>query len=143
MTFGPECPTCKNSNNPARTECWNCGRALPTTTEDSITLWSVGKNMPGYLPMADEPTLCDSWEGAKNSLLWEIDSMLDYLSEGESDDLDPEDEETAWIANLQAARVDLVASEGPEWGTIVDDCPSGTSYWVVQVTVSADEVNDE
>ena len=48
----------------------------------SVALLSAGYNMPGYLPEA-EPRICLTFEAAKDSLLWEIDSKLDYLAEGE------------------------------------------------------------
>ena len=101
----------------------------------SVALLSAGYNMPGYLPEA-EPRICLTFEAAKDSLLWEIDSKLDYLAEGDDDKQNRE-----WIANLHAARADLVEAVGL-WGTIVDDSPSGTSYWIEQVNMTVGEAED-
>lgn len=114
-------------------------------SDATVTLWSVGHNMPGYMPMADEPTLCTSWEDAKNALDWEMYYMLDFLMEGidheDSEEVTP-NQEIDWHANLAAARADLATETGPEYGTIVDDCPSGTSYWIVQETMTVAEATE-
>lgn len=39
--------------------------------------WSVGHNMPGYLPMADELTVTDSWLTAVDILKEDIDHAYD------------------------------------------------------------------
>lgn len=120
-------------------QCYKC--------RNTITVFSVGYNMPGYLPQADEPTWCETFEDAKASLLWEMNSRVDML--GEDLDLflkpgeyhDPEGAEQAmdWGTALVRSLYDLSVSDGPEWGETVDDCSSGTSYWIVQETTTLTE----
>lgn len=39
--------------------------------------YHYGQNIPGYLPMADEPNICSSWEGARDALADDIDRAAD------------------------------------------------------------------
>ena len=45
----------------------------------------VGHNMPGYLPESDPYVVAD-WESARDSLIWELDSIADYFDQGDQDD---------------------------------------------------------
>jgi hypothetical protein len=45
----------------------------------------TGHNMAGYLPESD-PWITADWESARDSLLWDLESVADYFAEGLEDD---------------------------------------------------------
>lgn len=93
--------------------------------ENMVRVFAVGHNMPGYLPES-EVYYCDSWLSAKACMQGDIEHALDgldYCEEGPDVD--------RWAQNLREAVSDLNRFDtGSEWGMIVDDSPSGTSYWI-------------
>lgn len=58
-------------------------------------MYVCGWNVPGYLP-DDEPMTCDTWEEARDALVWELERL----------DCDPDDE---GAAALFAACDDAIA----------------------------------
>lgn len=48
---------------------------------ESRRIWVAGHNLTGYLPES-APSYHLDWEGARDSLLWELNSLSDYYAEG-------------------------------------------------------------
>lgn len=46
--------------------------------------WHWGSNIPGYLPMADEPNIADTWDAARDGLLEDMEHEADAAYEEES-----------------------------------------------------------
>jgi len=74
---------------------------LPIGTHaTTTTLYAIGQNMPGYLPMADELYLCTTFDDAKRALIAEMDRSADHA---------PECDESALADAIDAAAATLAA----------------------------------
>lgn len=93
----------------------------------TTTLYSIGQNIPGYLPMADEPTLFTTHDDAKRAL---IDVILNA-----ADNAACMDNETH-AESLSAAAEDVNLWSGDDY-TIVTDPERkhdlGIAYWITTV----------
>ena len=89
--------------------------------------YHYGQNIPGYLPMADEPNICETWEDARAGLLDDIERAGDMV------DLD--DYAPGWGASWEQALEDVRTWETGEdiYVNVCSDGPHdlGVSYWVV------------
>lgn len=61
--------------------------------------WVCGWNVPGFLPDT-EPTDCETWEGARDALVWELERWESFDPDGMEADHAAAD---AVVAQLQAA----------------------------------------
>jgi hypothetical protein len=48
--------------------------------------WCYGWNMPGYLP--DTAEACETWTGARDALIWELERLDEGDSTGSAADID-------------------------------------------------------
>lgn len=72
--------------------------------------WCAGWNMPGCLP-DDAPTDFETWEGARDSLIWELERLDCHGPEGEAD-------AEAAIAELRSAVPGLAFCTAPVMGYV-------------------------
>jgi hypothetical protein len=105
-------------------------------------LYSVGENLPGYLPMADEPTLTDDPDRARALVDDLAATWCDYLSECAEDEYNyPPDAAPSDV--LSAFREDLAEtfSDDNGYGYILPgptDTHRGLSVWVEVLTPFSD-----
>lgn len=107
---------------------------------DTVTLWSIGSNMPGYMPEADV-NYASSWEDAKAIMLGDLRYTLEVVTD-QLAGVDVEPDADDYAENLTSAMNDLEMENGPTWGTTVDDSPSGTAYWIEQVVMSVADATE-
>lgn len=100
---------------------------------NSMFLFTVGHNMPGYLPEAD-PWSCETWEQAKLVLIDDMEHDLDGLAEMNSGP-DHAGDFVGRMGELEEAITDLKEATGPEYGAIVGD----TSYWIACEEVTPEQ----
>ena len=97
------------------------------TTFTPTTLYAIGQNVPGYLPMADEPYLCTTFDDAKRALIAEMDRSADHAAECDK---------SAHADAIDAAMQAVNLWSSPD-STIVTDPERehdlGISYWIVAV----------
>lgn len=98
----------------------------PTPREANSLHYHYGSNIPGYLPMADEPYLSETWEGARDALVDEIERAGDMA--------DVDDYAPGWGDSWTQALEDVRTWDaGKEiYVNICSDSPHdlGVSYWV-------------
>lgn len=104
--------------------------------------YHAGSNVPGYLPMNDEPYAWSTFYAAKLSMIEDLDRAGDHLfSIGEDED------ERGLADEYSAAMEELNLCSGPEWSTVLPTSTSthdlGVSYWVVQCDEEACMEGDE
>lgn len=87
--------------------------------------WCCGWNMPGYLPDA-EPCDCETWEGARDTLIWEL----------ELEDCESDEERRACEAVIAELRA---ATAGEELNTTAR--AFGYVFWIVRATTPFNEAD--
>jgi hypothetical protein len=110
---------------------------------ETVTVYAAGTNMPGYLP-DNGPDCFPTWKQAKDSLVWEMNSRLDFLQEGidaERREYEPDRDLFRQSDSLTHARdhLDEFLAEGVGGSVLVDDCPSGTVYFIEPIQVDPSE----
>lgn len=95
------------------------------------THYHAGHNIPGYLPMDDEPYAYSTFADAKTSIIDDLDRAGDhYYAAGEDED------ERGLGDDYSAAMEELNLNNGPEWDTYLPTSTSehdlGEHWWIVQ-----------
>lgn len=99
--------------------------------EEAMTVhYHWGHNIPGYMPMSDEPNRADDWESACTALRTELDIYVDYIADSE------DDREGLWESATDAFHLlNQEEDAGPHDFTlyVASDEPHdlGLAYWVI------------
>lgn len=96
-----------------------------------MTHYHYGQNIPGYLPMADEPNTAETFEGARDGLADDVESLIDHYAD--VDDIHTE----AGYAGSMSAALHVAAAEikdwtGPDTTYAASDEPHdlGLAFWI-------------
>lgn len=104
---------------------------MTNDTHTARTHYHAGCNVPGYMPMADEPNIFATFDEAKSYMLEELDRAGDHMFDGGTDE-----EERGLADEYSAAMEDLNLDSGPGWDAFLPSSTSehdlGVHYWIVQ-----------
>lgn len=139
VNYACDNPECESGKGP-----WD----TPRPTDDPAPVhYHWGQNIPGYLPMADEPNVTADWTAARDALLEDLDRATDaeayYFYSGDHEG----SYEGSRLASFHAADAKIrAADEGDDiYVNVASDGPHdlGVSYWVTACGEEECEVDDD
>lgn len=90
--------------------------------------YSIGQNIPGYLPMADEPSVFEDFQSAQRALIEDMERSADSADAVG---------ERALGDELAGAQQDVNLWSGPDSIVVVDperEHDLGTVYWINEIS---------
>jgi hypothetical protein len=94
--------------------------------------WTYQSNIPGYLPMADDPFITDDWKYARDALLEDLDRARDHMFDAGGDRM--------WDTYTEAIEEAKGLSSGEEWST---NLPSSDSEHDLGINWSLYQTDEE
>lgn len=101
---------------------------------EHYNLYSVGRNLTGYLPERS-PDLVRGWDSARDSLLWELDSFLDYLTEADDENIDEDA-----IKACEEAIEELKDSDPEDMGFGFLAYVENQAFWIQAISAEDAEI---
>lgn len=140
MTYDPTCVRCRYTRPGASST--HADHVVTTPTLH----YHWGQNMPGYMPMADEPNTADTRSGAVAGLLDDMERIADSEYEEESD------EETTMAEAIDAAmetfrswdaETDGLTTELTVYAASSRAHDLGLAFWVVACNETECETDED